>query len=207
MPSKTALLIVDPLKDFCPGGSLATEQGAAIMPRINELARSGTYDAVVLIREMHPEGHISFASRHGKEPFQEIVLPGGRHQMLWPDHCVETGQGHEPHPDLDLSLIDKEVRKGRKPDVENYSGFADDDGEETGLHAYLREQGIGAVDVVGIAIDYCVKETACDAASERYGYRTRVLLDACAGVGATPEAIPDAKRQMAEAGAEVLAAR
>jgi nicotinamidase-related amidase len=38
---KKILIVVDVQNDFCPGGSLAVEQGAAIIPTINQLSQSG----------------------------------------------------------------------------------------------------------------------------------------------------------------------
>jgi nicotinamidase/pyrazinamidase len=48
---------------------------------------------------------------------------------------------------------------------------------------------VDAVDVVGIATDYCVKATAADAVTA--GFATRVLLDLTAGVSpiTTAEAV------------------
>ncbi|MGX1313701.1 nicotinamidase-related amidase [Streptomyces calvus] len=48
------------------------------------------------------------------------------------------------------------------------------------MTAWLREQGVTAVDVVGIATDHCVKAAALDATAA--GFTTRVLLDLTAGV-------------------------
>jgi nicotinamidase-related amidase len=66
---KKILIVVDVQKDFCPGGSLAVEQGNAIVPIINDLSRSGIFDIVVATQDWHPENHMSFASRYGAEPF------------------------------------------------------------------------------------------------------------------------------------------
>ncbi len=74
-----------------------------------------------------------------------------------------------------------------------YSGFdgAADDG--TGLADWLRQRDVRAVDVVGIATDYCVKATAADAVAA--GFSTSVLLDLTAGVSpATTSAAIDALR-------------
>ena len=80
-----------------------------------------------------------------------------------------------------------------------YSGFegADDDG--TALADWLRARGVGRVDVVGIATDYCVKATAADAVAA--GFTTRVLLNLTAGVSPTTTA--DALDALRAAGVEV----
>ena len=65
------------------------------------------------------------------------------------------------------------VDKGRNPDTEGYSGF-----EDTGLERMLRERGIDRVTVVGLATDYCVKNTALDAL--RHGFEVTSTAPACA---------------------------
>lgn len=197
-----ALVIVDPLRDFCPGGALAAPEGDGIIPNINRLAREGGYDLVVLVNEQHPEGHISFASRHGREPFERATLDDGREQMLWPDHCVEGTEGCQPHPDLDTRPVDEVVVKARRAEVENYSGFEDEDGHGTGLDPLLRENGIRTMDVTGIAAEYCVHETVLDARDARRSYRTRVIEDAVAGIEANEGDTEKALRSMEDAGAE-----
>ena len=54
--------------------------------------------------------------------------------------------------------VDVIVDKGQNPGTEGYSGF-----DETDLASLLRERGIDSVTVVGLATDYCVKNTALDA--------------------------------------------
>ena len=54
------------------------------------------------------------------------------------------------------------------------------------LTDWLRARDVDAVDVVGIATDYCVKATAADAVAA--GFTTRVLLDLTAGVSPTTTA-------------------
>ncbi len=60
-----------------------------------------------------------------------------------------------------------------------YSGFEGSAGE-TGLSEWLRERGVDAVDVVGIATDHCVRATALDAVTE--GFQATVLLEYTAAV-------------------------
>jgi len=59
---------------------------------------------------------------------------------------------------------------------------------------------VDAVDVVGIATDYCVKATAADAAAA--GFTTRVLSPLTAGVA--PATTADALDTLRAAGVEVL---
>ena len=52
------------------------------------------------IQDHHPPGHISFASRHGGEPFttRTVAVPGSseaKEQDMWPDHCVQGTRGAE----------------------------------------------------------------------------------------------------------------
>jgi nicotinamidase/pyrazinamidase len=143
-----ALIIVDFQNDFTPGGALAVREGDLIAARINALAGSGTYELVVATRDWHPPDHASFVAQGGP----------------WPEHCVKGTPGAELHPDLDRALVDVVVDKGQDPGTEGYSGF-----EATGLGDLLRERGIERVTVVGLATDYCVKNTALDALREGFG--------------------------------------
>jgi len=201
---KRALIIIDPLNDFCPEGALAAPGGDQVMPMINDLMESGKYEPVVLVREEHPSNHISFASQHDEEPFTKKDLGDDEPQMLWPDHCVEGTEGAKVHPDLQLNLVNEVVIKGRRKDVENYSGFEDNDGVDTGLTQVLKGHGVAGIDVVGLATDYCVKETAIDGASEPRKFATRVLLQACRGIDANEGDVDAAIQQMEEAGVEII---
>ena len=65
------LIVVDPQRDFCPGGALAVPAGDEIMPIVNRLARQFAH--VILTQDWHPPGHGSFASAHpGRQPFETI---------------------------------------------------------------------------------------------------------------------------------------
>jgi nicotinamidase-related amidase len=54
------LLAIDLQADFMPGGALAVEDGDAIVPLINALARRFAHVAVT--QDWHPAAHASFAS-------------------------------------------------------------------------------------------------------------------------------------------------
>ena len=181
-----ALVIVDVQKDFCEGGSLAVDGGAGVAARISEHIRRhrDVYDTVVATRDYHrdPGSHFSDAP-----DFTES----------WPHHCVIGTAGAEFHDDLDVDTVDEVFSKGEGTAA--YSGFEGTAPGGTGLADYLRGRGIEAVDVAGIATDYCVLATALDA--KKHGFRARVLRDLVAGVAADTSAA--AVRTMEEAGVEV----
>ena len=183
--SARALIIVDVQNDFCEGGSLAVEGGAAVARGINQLlAADPGYDHVVATRDFHidPGGHFS-----DHPDFADS----------WPPHCVASTSGADFHPDLDTGPVEAVFTKGRFSAA--YSGFEGADEAGTMLADWLHQRGVVAVDVVGIATDYCVKATAADAVAA--GFTTRVLLDLTAGVSATTTA--DAVDELRAAGVAV----
>ncbi len=175
-----ALLVIDFQNDFTPGGALAVPEGDRIAERVNELAASGRLELVVATRDWHPPDHGSF-ERHGGQ---------------WPEHCVQETEGAELHPALDRSKVHVVVDKGQNPSTEGYSGF-----DETELGELLRERGIDKVTIVGLATDYCVKNTALDALRE--GFEVTVDAAAVRGVDVEPGDSERALEEMREAGATV----
>jgi nicotinamidase/pyrazinamidase len=175
-----ALIIVDFQNDFTPGGALAVDDGDRIAERVNELAADDCFDLVVATRDWHPPDHGSFSERGGP----------------WPVHCVQGTEGAELHPSLDRSRVDVIVDKGTDRDTEGYSGFQD-----TTLGDLLRERGIDRVTVVGLATDYCVKNTALDALRE--GLEVTVDSDAVRGVDVHEGDSERALDELREAGATV----
>jgi nicotinamidase/pyrazinamidase len=175
-----ALLVIDFQNDFCPRGALAVPRGDEIAERVNELIRSGRFDLVVATRDWHPADHGSFAERGGP----------------WPAHCVQETPGAQLHPALERDGIDAVIDKGQNPGTEGYSGF-----DETELASLLRERGIDAVTVVGLATDYCVKNTALDALRE--GFDVTVDSSAVRGVDVRPGDSERALDELRSAGASV----
>jgi nicotinamidase/pyrazinamidase len=169
-----ALIVVDVQNDFCEGGSLAVAGGAAVAAAITEHIPSAAYDHVVATRDHHidPGGHFA------QQPdFLET----------WPAHCVVGTGGVELHEALDRGPIEAIFDKGEYAAA--YSGF-EGAADGVGLADWLRERGVDAVDVVGIATDHCVRATALDAVGN--GFATRVLLPLTAGVAeASTEAALD----------------
>jgi nicotinamidase/pyrazinamidase len=175
-----ALVIVDFQNDFCPGGALAVPDGDAIAGRVNELAASGDYDVVIATRDWHPPDHGSFAHRGGP----------------WPVHCVAGTPGAELHHALDPTPLHAVVDKGQDVGTEGYSGF-----EGTRLAEILREHAVDHVTVVGLATDYCVKNTALDALRE--GFSITVDSTATRGVDVEEGDSERALEEVRAAGASV----
>jgi nicotinamidase/pyrazinamidase len=161
-----ALIVVDVQNDFCEGGSLAVTGGAAVAAAISEHTRTaaGEYAHVVATRDHHIDPGHHFAEH---PDFLDT----------WPSHCVVGTGGVELHPALDRGPIEAVFDKGEYAAA--YSGF-EARSEGTPLADWLRDRGVDAVDVVGIATDHCVRATALDAVGN--GFATRVLLNLTAGV-------------------------
>jgi nicotinamidase/pyrazinamidase len=193
----TALLVVDPQNDFCPGGALAVPGGHEVIPLINAVAPR--FRHVLLTQDWHPPGHASFASSHpGRRPFETVAFPYGP-QTLWPDHCVQGTPGADFHPDLELPGAVLTLRKGFHPAIDSYSAFLENDRRTpTGLAGYLRERGIKRLVLAGLALDYCVHYSAMDGRAA--GFEVVVLADACRAID-LEGSLAQARRDMSAAGA------
>lgn len=181
-----ALIVVDVQNDFCEGGSLAVTGGSAVARDITALlAGAHGYHHVVATKDFHidPGEHFSETPDY---------------RSSWPRHCVAGTPGAAFHPDLNPSAVEAVFEKGHYSAA--YSGFEGVDASGTTLTDWLAARGVDAVDVVGIATDYCVAATAADAA--RAGLRTRVLSGLTAGVA--PETSAAALDELRGAGVEVI---
>ena len=185
---KRALIVVDVQNDFCEGGSLAVTGGAEVAFRIHELLRHWTEQgpkapdyAVAVATQDH---HVDPGDHFSRTP--DFV-------DSWPRHCVVGTDGVELHPALDREPLEAVFDKGEYAAA--YSGF---EGAADGVRLadWLRERGVDAVDVVGIATDHCVRATALDAVGN--GFATRVLLPLTAGVD--PSTTEAALEQLRAAG-------
>ncbi|MEW2623323.1 isochorismatase family protein [Streptomyces sp. NPDC048106] len=189
-----ALIVVDVQNDFCEGGSVAVAGGAEIAVKVCDLvsrAADAGYARVVATRDHHidPGDHFSDTPDF---------------KTSWPVHCVAgtDGSGFHPNfvPAVEAGAVDAVFYKGAYAAA--YSGFEGADEAGTGLAAWLREHGVTAVDVVGIATDHCVKATALDAVAA--GFATKVLLDLTAGV--SHSTIRQACEELRQAGVELSGA-
>ena len=167
---KNALIIIDVQNDFCQGGSLAVPDSDDILPVINYLRKTIPFNYFYLSADWHPTDHVSFASNHaGKSPFQSITLPNGKEQDLWPDHCIQNQAGSYFRKELITTETDIIIRKGKNMNVNSYSAFGSPP-EDTGLEKDLKDRNVGKIFLVGLALDFCVKESALDGAMKGYRY-------------------------------------
>lgn len=159
----TALVVVDMQNDFAdPAGSLFVAGGDALLELLNaEIAAARAAGSpVVFTQDWHPPVTPHFQAQGG----------------VWPVHCVRDTWGAELVPGLDVAGAPV-VRKGTSGE-DGYSGFTMRDpvtGVDipTELDALLRQAGVTALVVVGLALDVCVKATALDGL--RLGYGVTVL--------------------------------
>lgn len=168
-----ALVVVDVQNDFAdPAGSLYVRGAEQVVAAINaEIAAARAAGAKVLYTvDWHPPSTPHFVHEGGP----------------WPVHCVRDTWGARFHPDLDVS--GEVVRKATGLE-DGYSGFTvrhheTDQELPTRLGAVLHAAGVERVVVIGLATDYCVKETALDAAE--LGFDTTVVLESVAAVEVRP---------------------
>jgi nicotinamidase/pyrazinamidase len=153
-----ALIVVDVQNDFAdPRGTLYVVGGEHVVAFVNEQVERARAvgSPVFYTQDWHPPSTPHFAKDGG----------------TWPVHCVAGTWGAELHPDLRVDGA--VVRKGSGGE-DGYSGFAVRDPlsgstQPTELDDLLREAGVTAVVVVGLATDYCVLATALDARERGYG--------------------------------------
>lgn len=175
-----ALIVVDVQKDFCEGGALAVEGGNAAAEKILAYIESEPgYDVVLYTKDHHQPWPATNGGHFSAEP--DFV-------DTWPPHCQQGTEGAEFHPAIEAAharhaKFNLVFYKGDgRPD---YSGFQGLNDQEVLLDEFLKGSNdiygvIDEVDIVGIAGDYCVRETALDA--KRFGFKVNILEDMVASV-------------------------
>jgi nicotinamidase/pyrazinamidase len=169
---ETALLVVDVQNDFAdPAGSLYVQGGEQVIRFVNEQIGAAVEAGatVVYSQDWHPESTPHFQKDGG----------------IWPVHCVADTRGAAFHPDLEVVEGAVLIKKGVGGE-DGYSAFHVRDpvtGDESSTGLAERLSGIGSVVVVGLALDYCVKESALDAAKL---FDTTLLADGTKPVNLEP---------------------
>ncbi len=181
---------VDVQNDFCPGGSLAVREGNEVVAPLNELneytrAQDGT---VVFTGDQHP---------------QETP-----HFNTWPVHCVAGTEGAALHQDLQILPGDVLVDKGTGQ-TDGYSAFEGLTHEGQTLAELVTpvDRERVAVLIGGLATDYCVKQTALDAAQvdpQEGKIAVFVVQEAVRGVNLHPQDSAEALQEMAAAGVVII---
>jgi len=188
--TKTALLVVDVQNDFAdPDGSLYVSGGEKVIDFVNTQVAAARLGGatVVYSQDWHPESTPHFQKDGG----------------IWPVHCVADTEGAAFHPDLEV--IDEAIfiKKGIGGE-DGYSALHVRDpvtGEESSTGLAEKLEGIERIAVVGLALDYCVKETALDAAKL---FDTTLLADGTRPVNLTTGDGARAVAEMVAAGVRVV---
>ena len=192
------LIVVDVQNSFCEGGSLAVTGGRKIAAKIGEYITSSNYELTVASKDWHIEPGPHFRER-----------TMGGYTKGWPAHCIPNTWGSEFAPELypyanPKDLFNEVFYKGQYSDgYSALSGTTLQDGNGTSLLQYLTEFEYKPnlkVDIVGIALDHCVKATALGLAY--YGFDATVLLDLTVPVAA--ENVKDVLSAFDEAGVNYI---
>lgn len=196
-----ALLIVDIQRDFVEGGALAVPGGDDVAQGVAQLLeeRTGTYPMVFTSRDVHnplPDTNGGHFAEPGTDP---------DYLGTWPVHCVRNTRGAELHPALLGPLRERlgrwtGITKGiGRPDYSAFQGTAAHHPGVTLADLFSRKN-VTELDIVGLATDYCVYQSALDALRLPRLAEVRVLTDLCAGVapGTVASSLADLERMGAK---------
>ncbi|MFZ2169829.1 MAG: isochorismatase family protein, partial [Methylococcaceae bacterium] len=144
-----ALVVIDIQNDFLPGGRLAVAEGDHVIPVMNNYIDRFVQRQlpVLATRDWHPKNHGSFIQQGGP----------------WPEHCIAGSTGAEFARDLHLPAFVPAFSTGIEVDKDGYSGFENPD-----LDKHLEKLSISRLFIGGLATDYCVFNTVCDALNRNY---------------------------------------
>lgn len=186
------LIIVDVQNDFCEGGALGVDGGGAVAERIASYlrTRSGDYDRILASQDWH---------RGDTDNGGHFAVPPSAPDFVdtWPVHCVADTEGAALHPAI-TAVEDRVevVHKGHG--VPSYSVL---EGTVVGTGESVQALVPGcAIDVVGLAYDFCVRATALG--SREAGASVRVLREMTAAVH--PSGVAELEQELAAAGVEVV---
>jgi nicotinamidase/pyrazinamidase len=156
-----ALLIIDIQNDFLPGGRLAVPEGEQVIPVMNNYIDQFVQRQlpVFATRDGHPKDHHSFIQQGGS----------------WTEHCIAGSTGAEFARGLHLPATVYIISKGTEVESEGYSGF-----ENPEMKQQLEQLRVSRLFIGGLATDYCVLHTVCDAL--HLNYQVLLLTDAVRAV-------------------------
>ncbi|NRH20699.1 isochorismatase family protein [Candidatus Gracilibacteria bacterium] len=194
--NNTAILRVDVQGAFTPEGGLPVQAGREVVSGVNRVTQDARDRGLLIINtvDLHPENHISFASRWGVPVFSQNPLnPDDSSDLLWPDHSVRG-------KDIELieGIIDPadcvKIYKGWMKNRDAYSGFDMGvtkldgnaiDGYEVApgaktLKEVLLQNKIQVLRIFGLVTEVCVKRNVLDALEE--GFDVEIIEDATRGL-------------------------
>lgn len=201
--NNTALIIVDVQPTFTEGGELAVEGGNAVAERIHGFTERNRsrYALIATTQDWHVE-----PGEHWSDHPDFVDT--------WPVHGAAGTPNARLHPAVESLGVPHHIKKGQYSAA--YSGFegVEDNGEAIPtrddvaealavgrtLDALLTGAGVTRVDIVGIALSHCVRDTALDAAAR--GYDVRVYTDL--SVPVSEELGKAAVERMRQAGVTII---
>ena len=177
---KIATFDVDAQKGFtrlCPD-ELPVLGGDEIAAPLNAMARRGSLR--LGSKDAHARNAIWVVESHGQmlQP-----LPYANADLTWVSHCVPGTRGFELLEELPAPVdYDFFVWKGVEPDLHPYGACYHDlaGKRSTGVVEYLQVAGVEVVIVGGLALDFCVKNTALQLRAA--GFQVLLYLPACRAI-------------------------
>lgn len=159
----TASIDVDVQKGFTPicPNELPVIDGHLIVDELNKQASKARYR--LFSKDLHPTNAIYFAD--DKHPQFSTIENSNNADIYWNSHCVSGTVGSElldglPKPEE----YDFFIAKGFEANLHPYSACYHDLDKtiSTGIIEWLKDKNINTILVGGLALDYCVYETALD---------------------------------------------
>lgn len=204
--NRTASFDVDPQKGFTPlcPNELCVNEGHLIVDELNKMAEFAKY-RVGSKDWHHPEAlHIATEENPQFSPVNSENI-----DIRWNRHCIAGTYGAElldglPH----WSEYDYFVWKGLEKDVHVYTACYHTLGKtrSTGVIEWLKVNNVTTVLVGGLALDFCVKETALDLKAAGFNV---VLIESSTRAIAAPvdtenNTLTLAKTELINAGVKII---
>ena len=176
---KKLLLVIDCQYDFLDGGKLGVDGSTEKIDNLTKYIKEHgkDYEMAIATVDWHPITHCSFKDNGG----------------IWPIHCVQHSMGSAIYESLLFGLNVNTnhfeiLTKGLDEDHEEYSIFKNRKSCEK-LVNLVNGLGIEEIDVCGIALNYCVKDSLLDGKRTFPHIKFRVLKDFCPCIGEEVETL------------------
>ena len=183
-----ALIVADPQRDFCEGGSLGVAGGAAAVSRIDSCS------AVIMATPMWSPLVIITSSPALTSPTSRISSTRGR-RTVWSARRALSFMINSPSATSQPSSTRASTSRPTQPSRASRP-------MARRCQPGCGSRGVDQLDICGIATDYCVRATALDAVRE--GFETTVLLDLTAAVA--PHRVEEISAELVKAGVTVTQA-